>query len=59
MTLTATERSHAHKANAHTATSQAPAVRREAAPLKVLMCRPEYFTVEYTINPWMDRTPGR
>lgn len=54
MTLTATERSHAHKANAHTDTSLAPAPRREAAPLKVLMCRPEYFTVEYTINPWMD-----
>src|SRR3954454_19802777 len=33
-----------------------------AAPLRVpttrryLMCPPEYFTVEYAINPWMDPT---
>ncbi len=38
MTLTAPERTHA----------------RTATDLKVLMCRPTYFTVEYSINPWMD-----
>ena len=30
----------------------APPVRR-ALPKTVLMCRPEYFTVSYRINPWM------
>ncbi|MFE7190190.1 dimethylargininase [Kitasatospora sp. NPDC057541] len=27
---------------------------RTAKPRRYLMCRPTYFTVEYTINPWMD-----
>ncbi|MFE6865872.1 dimethylargininase [Kitasatospora sp. NPDC057692] len=27
---------------------------RTARPRRYLMCRPTYFTVEYTINPWMD-----
>src|SRR3954462_12452811 len=25
-------------------------------PRRYLMCRPEYFTVDYAINPWMDPT---
>jgi N-dimethylarginine dimethylaminohydrolase len=27
---------------------------REATPRRYLMCEPKYFTVEYSINPWMD-----
>ncbi|MGW2547173.1 dimethylargininase [Kitasatospora sp. NPDC001574] len=27
---------------------------RAAKPRRYLMCRPTYFTVDYTINPWMD-----
>lgn len=27
---------------------------RVAAPLSVLMCRPTYFTIAYSINPWMN-----
>lgn len=29
------------------------APRRQPSKRSVLMCRPEYFTVEYQINPWM------
>lgn len=25
-------------------------------PPRILMCRPDYFGIEYEINPWMDRT---
>lgn len=28
--------------------------RREATPRRYLMCEPKYFTVEYSINPWMN-----
>lgn len=28
--------------------------KREAAPRQYLMCRPTYFDVTYSINPWMD-----
>lgn len=28
--------------------------RREPTPRRYLMCEPKYFTVEYSINPWMD-----
>jgi len=31
---------------------------RVATPRRYLMCRPEHFTVEYAINPWMDITRG-
>ena len=31
---------------------------RVATPRRYLMCRPEHFTVEYAINPWMDVTRG-
>ena len=27
---------------------------RKAVPRRLLMCRPEYFDVTYSINPWMD-----
>lgn len=27
---------------------------RTARPRRYLMCRPTFFTVDYTINPWMD-----
>ena len=27
---------------------------RRAKPHTYLMCRPDYFTVTYKINPWMD-----
>ena len=27
---------------------------RVATPRRYLMCRPTYFDVVYTINPWMD-----
>ena len=39
-----------------TPTSQpsAPATARRATERTVLMCRPDHFTVSYTINPWMD-----
>ncbi|MFV0633767.1 dimethylargininase [Demequina sp.] len=30
-----------------------PTAAREARALSVLMCRPTYFTVSYSINPWM------
>ena len=30
------------------------ATRRVARPRRYLMCPPEYFTVGYSINPWMD-----
>jgi N-dimethylarginine dimethylaminohydrolase len=30
--------------------------RREPTPRRYLMCEPRYFTVEYSINPWMDPT---
>ncbi len=37
------------------ATAAAPrAVQRKAVARAVLMCKPEYFTVVYRINPWMD-----
>jgi N-dimethylarginine dimethylaminohydrolase len=29
------------------------APQRNASPRTILMCRPEYFTVSYRINPWM------
>jgi N-dimethylarginine dimethylaminohydrolase len=36
-------------------TTTAPAgVERVATARRYLMCEPRYFTVEYTINPWMD-----
>jgi N-dimethylarginine dimethylaminohydrolase len=31
---------------------------RIATPRRYLMCRPEHFTVEYAINPWMDVARG-
>ncbi len=31
---------------------------RRATPRRYLMCRPEHFAVEYSINPWMDVTAG-
>jgi N-dimethylarginine dimethylaminohydrolase len=31
---------------------------RVAIPRRYLMCRPEHFTVEYAINPWMDVARG-
>ena len=34
-------------------TDQHPAQARTAITRTVLMCRPEYFTVNYRINPWM------
>ncbi len=34
------------------------AVDRVATPRRYLMCRPEHFAVEYSINPWMDVTAG-
>ena len=34
--------------------SQASAPARIATKRTVLMCRPEYFTVSYRINPWME-----
>jgi N-dimethylarginine dimethylaminohydrolase len=33
-------------------------VERVATPRRYLMCRPEHFTVEYAINPWMDIARG-
>ncbi|AMB59993.1 dimethylargininase [Microterricola viridarii] len=37
------------------ATATQPAtVQRKAIARSVLMCKPEYFTVVYRINPWMD-----
>jgi N-dimethylarginine dimethylaminohydrolase len=31
---------------------------RVATPRRYLMCRPEHFSVEYAINPWMDVSRG-
>lgn len=28
--------------------------QRKGSPLRILMCRPTYFDVTYSINPWMD-----
>ncbi|GGK37172.1 dimethylargininase [Nocardia camponoti] len=40
------------------APSPDPAAARVATPRRYVMCRPEHFTVSYTINPWMDpKTP--
>jgi len=36
-----------------TETSAAPAPARVATKRTVLMCRPDFFTVSYRINPWM------
>ena len=36
-----------------TETSAAPALARVATKRTVLMCRPDFFTVSYRINPWM------
>jgi N-dimethylarginine dimethylaminohydrolase len=36
-----------------TAPTLLPAASRTAVPRTWLMCRPEHFTVEYRINPWM------
>jgi N-dimethylarginine dimethylaminohydrolase len=33
-------------------------VERVATPRRYLMCRPDHFTVEYAINPWMDVARG-
>jgi N-dimethylarginine dimethylaminohydrolase len=33
-------------------------IERIATPRRYLMCRPEHFTVEYAINPWMDVARG-
>jgi N-dimethylarginine dimethylaminohydrolase len=41
--------------NIDTATHLAPAARAPS-PRTYLMCRPEYFTVSYKINPWMEPT---
>ena len=38
----------------HTDSSSAPATERVAQHRRYLMCRPEHFTVSYTINPWME-----
>lgn len=35
-------------------TDASPLPARVPTPRHYLMCRPRYFTVEYTINPWMD-----
>lgn len=35
-------------------TTPAPAVERIAQRRRYLMCRPEHFTVSYSINPWME-----
>ena len=35
-------------------TATAPAPTRVAHRRRYLMCRPEHFTVEYKINPWME-----
>ena len=32
----------------------APASERTQHPRRYLMCRPEHFTVSYSINPWME-----
>ena len=42
----------AASARSHTA-PQRSATQRTATQRTVLMCRPEYFTVSYRINPWM------
>ncbi len=34
--------------------AQTPAVRRTPQRRRYLMCRPDYFTVSYRINPWME-----
>lgn len=39
-----------------TATATSPAAERTAVHKRVLMCRPEHFTVTSTINVWMDPT---
>ncbi len=31
-----------------------PALQRSARTRRYVMCRPDHFTVEYAINPWMD-----
>ncbi|RKR75713.1 N-dimethylarginine dimethylaminohydrolase [Frondihabitans australicus] len=36
-----------------TDTDQAPATPRRATHRTILMCRPDFFTVSYRINPWM------
>ncbi|WP_460800849.1 dimethylargininase [Microbacterium sp. GXF6406] len=35
-------------------TTDRPAAQRTAHRRRYLMCRPEHFTVSYTINPWME-----
>ncbi|MDH6439241.1 N-dimethylarginine dimethylaminohydrolase [Streptomyces sp. SAI-144] len=37
-----------------TATGQSPASGGVVRPRRYLMCRPTHFTVNYSINPWMD-----
>jgi N-dimethylarginine dimethylaminohydrolase len=43
-------------AGAEAATAGASGAARHATARSYLMCPPDYFTVEYAINPWMD--PG-
>ncbi|QEW01005.1 N-dimethylarginine dimethylaminohydrolase [Microbacterium caowuchunii] len=38
----------------NTAPAEAPTETRIAQHRRYLMCRPEHFTVSYTINPWME-----
>ena len=38
----------------HTDSSSTAATERVAQHRRYLMCRPEHFTVSYTINPWME-----
>ena len=33
--------------------NQKSSPERHASPRTILMCRPEYYTVSYRINPWM------
>ena len=33
--------------------TEQPTLTRTAQKKSVLMCRPDYFTVSYRINPWM------
>jgi N-dimethylarginine dimethylaminohydrolase len=37
----------------HTREGEQPSATKKAQPKTVLMCRPDYFTVSYRINPWM------
>lgn len=51
--MTTTETASTHERDAAPAASDRPAQGRTPHPRTYLMCRPEHFTVSYSINPWM------